>query len=86
MERMFFFDIDDTLYDLADPFYKTCEGFFEDGLRLPIDELFLAFRKHGEVSFRAVEKGQMSMQEMYCYRLQKAYEEHVSTGSLCRKR
>ena len=73
---MFFFDIDDTLYDLADPFRKTCESFFKDGLKLPVDELFLAFRKHGEVSFTAVEKGQMSMQEMYCYRLQRAFEEY----------
>ena len=75
MEKMFFFDIDDTLYDLADPFRRTCEAFFKDGLVLPLDELFLAFRKHGEVSFTDVENGQMTMREMYCYRLQKAFGE-----------
>ena len=75
MEKMFFFDIDDTLYDLADPFRRTCEAFFKDGPLLPLDELFLAFRKHGEVSFTAVENGQMTMREMYCYRLQKAFGE-----------
>ena len=76
MEKIFFFDIDDTLYDLADPFRKTCEAFFKDGSVLPVDELFLAFRKHGEVSFTAVENGQMTMREMYCYRLQKAFGEY----------
>ncbi|MBO4920275.1 MAG: HAD family hydrolase [Erysipelotrichaceae bacterium] len=74
MERMFFFDIDDTLYDLADPFRKTCRHFFEEDV--PMDGLFLAFRKHGEVSFMAVENRKMSMKEMYCYRLQKAFEDY----------
>ncbi|MBQ2659161.1 MAG: HAD family hydrolase [Erysipelotrichaceae bacterium] len=75
MEKMFFFDIDDTLYDLAEPFCKTCDAFFKGDLVLPMDELFLAFRRHGEVSFTAVENGRMTMAEMYCYRLQKAFGE-----------
>ena len=75
MEKMFFFDIDDTLYDLAEPFRKTYEAFFKGGPVLPMDELFLAFRRHGEVSFTAVENGRMTMAEMYCYRLQKAFGE-----------
>ena len=74
MDRMFFFDIDDTLYDLADPFRKTCRYFFDR--ELPMDGLFLAFRKHGEISFMAVENRKMSMKEMYCYRLQKAFEDY----------
>ena len=39
MEKMFFFDIDDTLYDLAEPFCKTCDVFFKGDLVLPMDEL-----------------------------------------------
>ena len=76
MEKMIFFDIDDTLYDLAEPFRKTFDVFFKNGPVLPMDELFLAFRRHGEVSFTAVENGRMTMAEMYCYRLQKAFEEY----------
>ena len=76
MERMFFFDIDDTLYDLADPFRKACRHYYGNEMDPFMEELFLAFRRHGEVSFMAVENGKMSMKEMYCYRLQKAFAEH----------
>ena len=73
---MFFFDIDDTLYDLSDPFRRTCRYYYGDRMEPFMDELFLAFRRHGEVSFMAVENGRMTMREMYCYRLQKAFGEY----------
>lgn len=76
MERMFFFDIDDTLYDLADPFRKTCKDYYGNRTDPFMEELFLAFRRHGEVSFMAVENKKMSMKEMYCYRLQRAFAEY----------
>lgn len=71
---IFLFDIDDTLYDLEDPFkmaieefdFKNCVG--EDNLH----ELFLKFRKYNnEIYHRALE-GEISMDFLCKYRIKRA--------------
>ena len=35
------FDVDDTLYDLAEPYKRAVGEFFGPGFALPLDELFV---------------------------------------------
>lgn len=69
------FDIDDTLYDLQWPFKKACEEEFP-GEALPFDGLFTAMRKHSDEVFEQSVSGEISMEDMYSYRIQKAFEDY----------
>ena len=44
------FDVDDTLYDLADPYRRAVGEFFGPGFELPLDELFVRSRIRSDVS------------------------------------
>lgn len=74
-----FFDLDDTLYDQAEPFvraYREVFGHqFDDAVKSP-EQLFALSRKHSESVFEASERGDMSMEDMYVYRIQKALEDY----------
>ncbi|MGI6229860.1 MAG: HAD family hydrolase [Tractidigestivibacter sp.] len=78
-----FFDLDDTLYDQAQPFafaYRKVFGTRFDtagpgASPLDVEALFSASRRHSEAVFLASERGEMSMEDMYVYRIQKAFED-----------
>lgn len=67
------FDVDDTLYDLADPFKKAYLDLFPEKEGLPLDGLFTASRKYSDQVFDKSQSGEMSMEEMYRYRIQHAF-------------
>lgn len=67
------FDVDDTLYDLADPFKKAYLDLFPEKEGLPLDGLFTASRKYSDLVFDKSQSGEMSMEEMYRYRIQHAF-------------
>lgn len=68
-----FFDLDDTLYDQADPFARGYREVFGDAFDLDPVALFVASRRHSEAVFEASERGEMSMEDMYVYRIQRAF-------------
>lgn len=69
------FDIDDTLYDQVVPFGKAVEKVFPGLAGVSHEALFQRRGYHGEISFHMVLNQQMTMEEMYCYRVQKPLAE-----------
>lgn len=66
------FDVDDTLYDLAEPFRKACREVFPDE-NLDVDGIFRASRRYSDEVFELSQSGAMSMDQMYIYRIQHAF-------------
>lgn len=69
------FDIDDTLYDQAVPFMQAVRSAFPGLGELDGEALFQARAHHGEISFHKVLAGEMTMEEMYRYRIREALRE-----------
>ena len=69
------FDIDDTLYDQVVPFGKAVQKMFPQLTGVPHETLFKRRAHHSEVSFRMANNNQMTMEEMYRYRVQKTFAE-----------
>lgn len=71
---VFVFDVDDTLYDRSVPLRKAWERVF--GPQRWSDEqwhnFFIRFRFHGYELFEASMNGEVSMEEMYVYRIKAA--------------
>lgn len=77
------FDIDDTLYDQVVPFGNAVKKIFPDLTGVPYETLFKRRAHHSEVSFRMALNHEMTMEEMYRYRVQKTFAEfgvEVSDG------
>ena len=70
------FDVDDTLYDLAEPYRKAVLAFFGDDTGLPLDELFKRSRIHSDEAFALVEAGKRPISYMHAYRVQATFEEY----------
>ena len=75
MIKAIVFDIDDTLYDLAGPFKKTCREMFGEDTTMDMDTAFLASRKYSDEVFELSQKGGMTMEDMYIYRFQNAFRD-----------
>ena len=64
------FDVDDTLYDMAQPFVGAYQKLYgAQHNNLPIQELFLAFRHYSDERFEDSQTGKMSMNDLYIYRV-----------------
>ena len=63
------FDVDDTLYDMAQPFRNAYQALYEGRYDLPVQELFLAFRRYSDERFVDSQTGRMTMKEVYIYRV-----------------
>lgn len=70
-----FFDLDDTLYDQLTPFRTACNLLFSD-CHLPIQKLFVLYRKYSDEVFELAENNKISMEEMYIYRIKNAMKEY----------
>ena len=68
-----FFDFDDTIYDQAGPFARAYADVFADTVTVDPIELFVASRRHADEVFHASERGEISMDDMYIYRIQQAF-------------
>lgn len=70
-----FFAVDHTLYDQVEPFRKACEELFGNRFAINIEELLAARHRRSDEAFEKSMTGEMSMEEMYIYRGQKAFED-----------
>lgn len=66
------FDVDDTLYDMSLPFVGAYRALYGDRHRLPMNDLFLAFRRYSDERFADSQTGKMTMEDLYIYRLRMA--------------
>lgn len=69
------FDMDDTLYNLMMPFEAACRKMLGNRFDSLMEPLFLAHRMHSDEVFEASRNGEITMDEMYIYRIQKAMED-----------
>ena len=66
------FDVDDTLYGRVQPFIRTCETLLSPRIQLDWVELYRVRNIYSDEVFEASQKGDMSMEDMYVYRLSNA--------------
>lgn len=69
------FDVDDTLYDLMEPFQKAHEELFAQRYDMSCEPLFMASRTYSDEAFYMVEEGKLLAEEAFSYRISKAYEQ-----------
>ena len=69
------FDVDDTLYDQTVPFKEAYSEYFGAGAAVPADVIYPVTRKYSDAVYSQAMAGEMTMEEMYIYRMQKAFEE-----------
>lgn len=75
-------DVDDTLYDQLKPFEAAYEDLFADQYRISVEQLFFLSRKYSDEAFEQSQSGEITMDEMYIYRIQKAFQElHIEISS-----
>lgn len=70
-----FFDLDDTLFDLAVPLYRAMNQVYGNRIETPGEAQFVAFRKYSDERFEESRNGTITMEEMYIYRIRKTLEE-----------
>ena len=69
------FDVDDTLYDQREPFERAFRQLFGETYEIDMERLFALSRKYSDEAFEHSQSGQMTMDEMYIYRISKALKE-----------
>ena len=75
MLKAILFDIDDTLYDLSIPFKEAFRELFP-GEKMDLEGAFLASRKYSDLIYDRSLSGEISMAEMYIYRLGNAFRDY----------
>lgn len=70
----FLFDVDDTLYDQTMPFKKAYNKLFKDKYNIDINKLYVLSRKYSDEVLELSLTGEMSMEDMYAYRICKSFE------------
>lgn len=69
------FDVDDTLYDQTVPFKEAYAEYFGAGAAVPADVIYPVTRKYSDRVYSRAMAGEITMEEMYIYRVQKAFGE-----------
>ena len=67
------FDVDDTLYDLMEPFQKAHKELMAARTDADCEELFEASRTYSDEAFCMSREGKISEDEEFAYRVQKTY-------------
>lgn len=70
----FVFDLDDTLYDLMEPFQRAHNELFAVRTEVPCQQLFLSSRRYSDEAFYQWVQGLISKKEEFSYRIRKTYE------------
>lgn len=70
------FDVDDTLYDLAAPFYRACNEIIPGLDEIILEKLFISSRTYSDVYLNQFFEGKISKSEMFKYRNRDAFLEH----------
>lgn len=73
--KVIVFDMDDTLYDQMMPFRQAYKQIFGNRFDVNVDKLFQLSRKHSDELFLPSQRGEISMEEVFIYRIQKAFED-----------
>lgn len=68
-----FFDIDDTLYDLAQPYLRAFEAVYAGTLGIVPEELFAASRVHSDERFGEMSTGKITLDEYHADRVQRTF-------------
>lgn len=71
----FVFDVDDTMYDLMEPFRKTHEKFFADRTSAECTELFFKLRAYSDVVLEREQRGEILPGEAFYQRLVPTYRD-----------
>ncbi len=71
----FLFDIDDTLYDLEEPFKLAFKEMFCDEVK-DIHKVFLDFRKYNNLIYEKAIEGEITMEELCIYRAKNAFKDN----------
>lgn len=69
------FDVDDTLYDQTIPFKEAYREYFGAHPAVPAELIYPVTRKYSDQVYSQAMAEQITMEEMYIYRVQKAFEE-----------
>ena len=67
------FDMDDTLYDQTVPFMEAYAEYFGEDAPIPAKTVYPVTRKYSDQMFSKAMSGEMTMDEMYIYRVQRAF-------------
>ncbi|MBQ3274788.1 MAG: HAD family hydrolase [Christensenellaceae bacterium] len=70
-----FFDVDDTLYDLAWPFHMAVHDMFQGRYDDSIDNIFIRSRFHTDARFEEFSDGRLSPEDFHAYRHQMAFSD-----------
>lgn len=69
------FDVDDTLYDQVVPFEQAYKAVFGNTYDISCQALFTASRKYSDMVFEKSQNHEISMDEMYIYRISLAFRD-----------
>ncbi len=69
------FDIDDTLYDQVLPFEDAYRTVFGNAYDISCQDLFVASRKHSDAVFEQSQNNEITMEDMYIYRISNAFKD-----------
>lgn len=75
------FDVDDTLYNLMEPFQRAHEELFLKATDADCEELFKASRIYSDEAFYMVRDGKLPKEDEFAYRIMKTYEDVGMTVS-----
>lgn len=78
-KKAILFDVDDTLYDQTVPFKEAYAQYFGDKPVIPAEVIYPVTRKYSDQVYSQAMSGQITMEELYIYRVQKAFEEYNIT-------
>lgn len=69
------FDVDDTLYDLAEPYREAYAACFAERYDLPVDELFVLSRDKSDVALELLTAGKITAEDHKVLRVQWTFAE-----------
>lgn len=69
------FDVDDTLYNLMEPFERAHEELFADKTDVWCGQLFMASRIYSDEAFYMVREGKIPPEEEFAYRIIRTYRD-----------
>ena len=72
-KKAILFDVDDTLYDQTVPFKEAYREYFGADPAVPADVIYPVTRKYSDQVYSRAMAGQITMEDMYIYRVHKAF-------------
>lgn len=73
--KAFLFDVDDTLYDQLTPFKLAYDVFERREENISVEKLYRSCRKYSDNIFHKTENGEITLEDMYIYRISKAFDD-----------